>query len=465
MTETGKTNSTLFSWPYTVLHDKSVWVVVAVTATVLVGVVYACRVRRKYFTSKKTGEGRTVTLRPPKAVKNPQPQSHYLKKSPSPTGTKTPPGGKSPTGGSSTPGARSPTAALPPGGVLCTCPSPRLTSPAHQTSICTCPPKTRGVKVCEESEQVNYENERDKPSTPSKEELELNERNLTKESGPTRLGKLHFKLRYNFDKNALVVTIVKCTDLPTKEPGVACCDPYVKLQLLPEKQHKVKTRVLRKTQSPLYDEDFTFYGINYSQLQNITLHFVVLSFDRYSRDDIIGEVVSPLAQLDLTNTEATIALTREISPRSLKIRSQGRGELLVSLCHQPAANRLTVVVLKARNLPKMDITGLSDPYVKIYLLYNGQRLAKKKTHVKKRTLNPVFNESFVFDLPAGVEGLDTVSLEFLLLDWDRVTKNEVIGRLELGGTRATACGSANHHWSEVVTSPRRQIAEWHKLRE
>ena len=45
-----------------------------------------------------------------------------------------------------------------------------------------------------------------------------------------------------------------------------------------------------------------------------------------------------------------------------------------------------------------------DPYVKIYLLYNGQRIAKKKTHVKKRTLNPVFNESFLFDVPYN-EGL------------------------------------------------------------
>lgn len=108
-----------------------------------------------------------------------------------------------------------------------------------------------------------------------------------------------------------------------------------------------------------------------------------------------------------------------------QIRSQGRGELLVSLCWQPAANRLTVVVLKARNLPKMDVTGLADPYVKIYLLYNGQRIAKKKTHVKKRTLSPVFNESFVFDIPTTGDGLANVSLEFLLLDWDRVTKNEV----------------------------------------
>lgn len=53
----------------------------------------------------------------------------------------------------------------------------------------------------------------------------------------------------------------------------------------------------------------------------------------------------------------------------------------------------------------MSLIHLSvDPYVKIYLLYNGQRIAKKKTHVKKRTLNPVFNESFLFDVPYN-EGL------------------------------------------------------------
>ncbi len=65
--------------------------------------------------------------------------------------------------------------------------------------------------------------------------------------------------------------------------------------------------------------------------------------------------------------------------------------------------------------------------MKIYLLFHDQRISKKKTHVKKRTLNPVFNESFVFDLPhLGDDGLSHVSLEFMMLDWDRVTKNEVI---------------------------------------
>ncbi|KAL1381804.1 hypothetical protein pipiens_003407 [Culex pipiens pipiens] len=304
-----------------------------------------------------------------------------------------------------------------------------------------------------------------------------------------RLGSIVFKLRFLADRSALVVSVVRCRGLPGKNhnstttdltalPAGPLCngngnvkqnatDPYVKLQLLPDKQHKVKTRVVRNTRNPVYDEDFTFYGLTLTELAGMSLHFVVLSFDRYSRDDVIGEVVCPLAGIDLQQIEnQQVALSREIQPRSLKIRAQGRGELLISLCWQPAAARLTVVLLKARNLPRMDVTGLADPYVKIYLLYNGQRIAKKKTHVKKRTLSPVFNESFAFDIPS-TEGtgatLEGVSLELMLLDWDRVTKNEVIGRLELGGPRST--GSALNHWKEVCNSPRRQIADWHKLRE
>ena len=46
----------------------------------------------------------------------------------------------------------------------------------------------------------------------------------------------------------------------------------------------------------------------------------------------------------------------------------------------------------------MDITGASDPYVKIKLLDSkGKRIGKKKkTTVKNSNLNPYYNESFVF---------------------------------------------------------------------
>lgn len=305
---------------------------------------------------------------------------------------------------------------------------------------------------------VHIEHEKD-GATPEKEDA-LRERSvILSPERPTKLGNLTFSVTHDEQKCALMVTIVKADDLPPRDINLGGCDPYVKLQLLPEKKHKCKTRVLRKTLSPTYDETFTFYGVTSNQIQTTTLHFVVLSFDRFSRDEIIGEVIYPLSDPDVEKKDEPI--TREITPRHLKFRNQGRGELLVSLCYQPAANRLGVVVLKARNLPKMDITGLSDPYVKIYLLYNGQRIAKKKTHVKKRTLNPVFNESFLFDVPYN-EGLQNISLELLVLDWDRMTKNEVVGRLEIGCKCEDQEAS---HWTEVINCPRKQIAEWHKLQD
>jgi hypothetical protein len=50
----------------------------------------------------------------------------------------------------------------------------------------------------------------------------------------------------------------------------------------------------------------------------------------------------------------------------------------------------------------------------------------------------------------------------MVLDWDRVTKNDIIGKLQIG----TKFGSNElHHWNEVMNCQRKQIAEWHKLKE
>merc|ERR1719266_2174201 len=405
---------------------------------------HAFGIKKNYFGKERV----TKPARNPAPVSNPC-KGHYLKKSPSPTGNKSPPG--HPLSSSTNNGN-----VISNGNVATDEYAQRKPSLAHQTG------ELVGDVV---DHQTEIEGTLRRSSTSGQIVEPCTSGQIVEPSDPNQvLGTLHCTMKYSFDKNALIVTVNKCENLPAKDSAAKSSDPYVKLQLLPEKQHKVKTRVMRRTLNPVYDEDFTFYGVHFNQLPTLTLHFVVLSFDRYSRDDVIGEVMLELEHVDLKESEHNpVPISKEITPRSFKLKSQGRGEILVSLCYQPAANRITVVVLKARNLPKMDITGLSDPYVKIYLLYNDQRIAKKKTHVKKRTLNPVFNESFVFELPHLEEGLKNISLEFMLLDWDRVTKNEVIGKLDLGGEKCT--GTALHHWNEVISSPRRQIAEWHKLKE
>lgn len=55
--------------------------------------------------------------------------------------------------------------------------------------------------------------------------------------------------------------------------------------------------------------------------QKISLHFIVLSFDRYSRDDIIGELTCALSSVPgLENADnQEISLCRKICPRSLKV--------------------------------------------------------------------------------------------------------------------------------------------------
>jgi Ca2+-dependent lipid-binding protein len=54
------------------------------------------------------------------------------------------------------------------------------------------------------------------------------------------------------------------------------------------------------------------------------------------------------------------------------------------------------LVLRGNNLPGLDASGYSDPYVEVSL--QPQRMfgftRSQKTHVVKQTLNPVFNVTF-----------------------------------------------------------------------
>jgi hypothetical protein len=71
----------------------------------------------------------------------------------------------------------------------------------------------------------------------------------------------------------------------------------------------------------------------------------------------------------------------------------------------------------------MDLNGLSDPFVKI--MFGNER---KRTTVVRKNLNPVWNESFKFEVPSLMNDLISRELVIEVWDWDRVGRDDFIGQ-------------------------------------
>lgn len=98
--------------------------------------------------------------------------------------------------------------------------------------------------------------------------------------------------------------------------------------------------------------------------------------------------------------------------------------------------------------------------MKIWLLSDGKKTEKKKTLTKERTLNPVFDETFVFTVP--YERIRQTSLIISVMDYDRMGRNEPIGQVLLG----SKSGSMEvKHWNEMFAKTRQEVAQWHILKD
>ena len=68
------------------------------------------------------------------------------------------------------------------------------------------------------------------------------------------------------------------------------------------------------------------------------------------------------------------------------------GKVLVGVYYKNS--ELHIHVNRAEGLVSADSNGYSDPYIKIYLLPDKEKYGKRKTSIKKKTLDPVYNETF-----------------------------------------------------------------------
>lgn len=77
----------------------------------------------------------------------------------------------------------------------------------------------------------------------------------------------------------------------------------------------------------------------------------------------------------------------------------GVPELLLALAYNGTTGRLTVEVVKGSHFRNLQLNKAPDTYVKLCLVSSmGQEMARAKTSTRRGQPNPLFKETFVFQV-------------------------------------------------------------------
>lgn len=288
------------------------------------------------------------------------------------------------------------------------------------------------------------------------------EDSLSSPDSPTSgsLGSLEMSLLYDATNNALHCTIVRARGLKAMDSN-GLSDPYVKLHLLPgaSKSNKLRTKTIHKTLNPDWNETLTYYGITEDDMIKKTLRLAVLDEDAFGFD-FIGETRVALKTLQPHQTKHfNVCLEKQIpTDKDDDLLSHDRGKILLGLKYSTVRHTLVVSVVRCVELAACDSNGYSDPYVKLYLKPDPEKRSKFKTAIKKKTLNPEYNEEFTYEIQHNE--LAKKTLEITVWDRDIGKSNDFIGGVQLG---INAKGLRLKHWYDTLKNPDHKFERWHTL--
>ncbi|NXX11801.1 SYT13 protein, partial [Podargus strigoides] len=275
--------------------------------------------------------------------------------------------------------------------------------------------------------------------------------NPEKAASCNQVPELRYSLMYDQQKAELRVALLEGNG--DQDAGCHCyiLGTLVSKSGIAEAQTELKKKVLHT----LWEEVLRF-PLMEEEMPEGTLTLTLRNCDKFSRHSIVGEL-----KLSLANMEESFGMAQwERLKTPEKEPSTGHGEVLLSISYLPAANRLLVVIIKAKNLHSKQLKDLlgNDVSVKVTLRHQSLKLKKKQTKRAKHKINPVWNEMIMFEVPHELLRASSVVLE--MLSQDDAGQSHMLGKCSLG---LHVMGTERNHWEEMLRNPRRQIAMWHQL--
>ncbi|CRL04780.1 CLUMA_CG017836, isoform A [Clunio marinus] len=242
-------------------------------------------------------------------------------------------------------------------------------------------------------------------------------------------------------------------------------DTFVRVYLVPDEAEAMQTKIFKSSRHPSYQELFAFFITKQNIKRSLWFH---LYHTNVQCTTLIGETEMKL-------TEIRKPLTTWLQLSDSRNNCTSWGDLMFSLSYLPTAERLTVVVVKARNLrPEIDEhegrrdvkTDIQNVFVKVYLLKNDRKVSKKRTSTKRGEINPVFNEAMMFSVPPYM--LNSIQVRLTVMNtqspsdsYESHRKSLPVGHVIVG---SRTDGKGLLHWHQMITSLRKPIAMFHPLR-
>ncbi|KRY87544.1 Synaptotagmin-12 [Trichinella pseudospiralis] len=134
------------------------------------------------------------------------------------------------------------------------------------------------------------------------------------------------------------------------------------------------------------------------------------------------------------------------------------GELQFALSYSPTVQRLTVILLKVRNVHNSEGRVPNAILIRVYLV-SGPKVLRKKTSIQKIVDGGAeFNESIIFTV--GQIQLNKAYLRASVREAHSMTEFSTIGHVTVGARRS---GKELGHWQRMIDNSKSPCTMWHRL--